>query len=93
MHGYKTCTEVMLKFDTKFIRSYRKLTRVLNRITNDPLKYIESDGYYRDKYKEALLETRVALNRERALRHKYRFLLSQMKHKGIAWAFKEEFQV
>lgn len=93
IHGYKTCTEVMLKFDAKFIESHRKLTRILNRITNDPLKYIESDSYYRDKYKEALLDTRLALNRERALRHKYRYLLSQMKHMNIGWAFKEEFQV
>ncbi len=77
MHGYKTCTDVILKYDIKFIKSYGKLTRILNRITNDPLKYIQPDSYYREKYKDLMLDHRLLI-------HKFREVHSQLsKMKGL----------
>lgn len=62
LHGYKVCTDVILKYDYRFIKSYKKLSMIFNRITNDPLKYIEPDSYYKDKYKELLINHRLLIN-------------------------------
>ena len=99
LHGEKVCEDVILRFEPKYKERYIKLKKILNKICDTSDRYLDDNEdiedllLYKDKYKEALLETRVSLNRERALRHKYRFLLSQMKNRGISWAFKEEFQV
>lgn len=99
MHGERVCKDVVLRFEPKYKERYIKLKKILNKICDTSDRYLDDNEdiedllLYKDKYKEALLETRVALNRERALRHKYKFLLGQMKKCGYKWADNKEFQI
>ena len=62
MHGYKTCTEVMLKYDIKFIKAHKKISRILSGIINIPLKLTNPEVFYREKYKQILLDHRALIS-------------------------------
>lgn len=61
LHGYRTCTEVMLKYDIKFIKAHKKISRILSGIINIPLKLTNPEVYYREKYRDLLLDHRVLI--------------------------------
>ena len=62
MDGVKTMEEVVLLYDSKFIKAYSKISKILNKLTNDPKKYLEPDSYYREKYKELVFEHRKLIH-------------------------------
>lgn len=62
IHGVKTMEEVVLIYDSKFIKAYSKISKILNKLTNDPKKYLQPDSYYREKYKELMFEHRKLIN-------------------------------
>ena len=99
IHGENVCNDIILKFEPKYAERYFKLKKILNRICETSYMYLDDNDdvqallQYKGKYKNALLETRIAINKERELRKKYSILLEQMKEIKSSGEFKDEFQV
>ena len=94
MHGEKTFDDVIMRFEPKLKAKYLEFRKILSKVSVLEDEYSLSNNFtYKGKHRESLLEARESVNKEKELRHKYRFLLSQMKIQGLGWAYKEEFQI
>ena len=94
MHGEKTFDDVVMRFEPKLKAQYLEFRKILSKVSVLEDEYSLSNNFtYKGKHKKSLLEAREFVKKEKELRHKYKFLLSQMKNKGVGWAYKEEFQI
>jgi len=86
LHGINIFNDVISECEMEYNKIYERVKYVVISSDANKEKYFEPDVYYKKKYLELFEENRI-------IRHKFKFLLSQLKHHGNKFTDKKEFQI
>ena len=86
LHGINVFNDIISEHEMEYNKIYERVKYVVISSDANKEKYFEPDVYYKKKYLELFEENRI-------IRHKFKFLLSQLKHHGNKFTDKKEFQI
>lgn len=86
LYGINLFDDVVSEREMEYNKIYERVKSVVINCDANKEKYFEPDVYYKKKYLELFEENRI-------IRHKFKFLLSQLKHHGNKFTGKKEFQI
>ena len=104
LHGIKQFDNVISEYEMEYLKVYTDLKRTIGKVVGNKDKYLNPDSYYKEKYTKLLLEHRELikngydkyndlLKKQDTIKHKYKFLLGQLKHHGNKHTDKPQFQI
>ena len=104
LHGIRLFDTVISEYEMEYLKVYKELKFTIGKIVGNKDKYLNPDSYYKDKYTKLLIEHRELikngndkyndlLKKQETIKHKYKFLLGQLKHHGNKHTDKAQFQI
>ena len=104
LHGIRLFDTVISEYEMEYLKVYKELRFTIGKIVGNKDKYLNPDSYYKEKYTKLLIEHRELLKngndkyndllkKQETIKHKYKFLLGQLKHHGNKHTDKPQFQI
>jgi|TARA_R110000823_G_scaffold296835_1_gene416841 hypothetical protein len=86
LYGINLFDDVVSEFEMECLKVYDRIKLVIMNTDSDKEKYLSPNIFYKKRYLELEEENRI-------IRHKFKFLLSQLKLQGNKFTDKKEFQI
>lgn len=104
LHGIKVFDNVIAEYEMEYLKVFTDLKRTIGKVVGNKDKYLNPDSYYKEKYTKLLLEHRELINnrsqeynelikKQDTIKHKYKFLLGQLKLHGNKHTNRPQFQI
>lgn len=104
LHGIKILDNVIAEYEIEYLKVYTDLKKIIGKVVGNKDKYLNPDSYYKEKYAKLLIEHKELikngydkyndlLKKQDTIKHKYKFLLGQLKHHGNKHTDKPQFQI
>jgi len=86
LYGINLFDDVVSEFEMEYLKIYDRIKLAITSSDANKEKYLSPNVFYKKRYLELEEENRI-------IRHKFKFLLSQLKLQGNKFTDKKEFQI